>query len=73
MQQAFQQDEQSVIVGWLPLFHDMGLIGNVIQPLYSGAACILLSPLAFLQEPARWLETISEYKATTSGWAELCL
>ncbi|MGB9123517.1 MAG: amino acid adenylation domain-containing protein, partial [Candidatus Angelobacter sp.] len=67
MQQAFQQDEQSVIVGWLPLFHDMGLIGNVIQPLYSGAACILLSPLAFLQEPVRWLETISQYKATTSG------
>jgi len=67
IQQAFQQTERSVIVGWLPLYHDMGLIGNVLQPLYAGARCILMSPAHFLQSPVRWLQAISRYKATTSG------
>jgi len=67
IQNAFQQTRESVIVGWLPLYHDMGLIGNVIQALYVGARCILMSPLAFLQRPFRWLQAISRYKATTSG------
>ncbi|HEU4834422.1 MAG TPA: amino acid adenylation domain-containing protein [Pyrinomonadaceae bacterium] len=64
---AFGQTKQSVIVGWLPLYHDMGLIGNVIQPLFVGAPCILMSPVSFLQRPSRWLWAISDYKATTSG------
>jgi len=55
------------IVGWLPLFHDMGLIGNVLQPLYLGVSCTLLSPLAFLQRPLRWMEAISRFRAHTSG------
>ncbi len=67
IQQAFAQSSESIIAGWLPLFHDMGLIGNVLQPLYLGARCILLSPMAFLQKPLSWLETISRYRATTSG------
>jgi amino acid adenylation domain-containing protein len=67
IQSAFKQTEQSIIVGWLPLYHDMGLIGNVIQPLFTGAHCILMSPAAFLQKPLRWLQAISRYKATTSG------
>jgi amino acid adenylation domain-containing protein len=67
IQRAFGQTEESVIVGWLPLYHDMGLIGNVLQPLYLGARCILMSPVAFLQRPARWLAAISRYRATTSG------
>ncbi|HEX5602480.1 MAG TPA: fatty acyl-AMP ligase, partial [Pyrinomonadaceae bacterium] len=67
IQRAFGQSEQSIIVGWLPLFHDMGLIGNVLQPLYVSAHCVLLSPMTFLQKPLRWLETISRYRATTSG------
>ncbi|HEV2705790.1 MAG TPA: AMP-binding protein, partial [Pyrinomonadaceae bacterium] len=67
IKQAFQQTERSVIVGWLPLYHDMGLIGNILQPLYLGAPCILMSPTAFLQSPYRWLRAISQYKATTSG------
>lgn len=67
IQLAFQQTEQSVIVGWLPLYHDMGLIGNVLQPLYLGAQCILMSPAAFLHRPFRWLQAISRYRATTSG------
>jgi amino acid adenylation domain-containing protein len=64
---AFGQSEESVIVGWLPLYHDMGLIGNVLQPLYVGARCVLMSPVSFLQSPARWLRAISRYRATTSG------
>jgi acyl-CoA synthetase (AMP-forming)/AMP-acid ligase II len=64
---AFGHDEHSVGVGWLPLFHDMGLIGNVIQPIYLGICCVLLSPIAFVQKPIRWLQAISKYRATTSG------
>jgi acyl-CoA synthetase (AMP-forming)/AMP-acid ligase II len=67
IRQAFGQKAESVIVGWLPLYHDMGLIGNVLQPLYLGARCVLMSPIAFLQSPKRWLAAISRYRATTSG------
>src|SRR6266403_2119194 len=64
---AFQQTEQAVIVSWLPLYHDMGLIGGVLQPLFLGVPAILMSPVAFLKQPVSWLEAISRYKATTSG------
>ncbi|HEV2764701.1 MAG TPA: AMP-binding protein, partial [Pyrinomonadaceae bacterium] len=67
IQLAFRQTEHSRIVGWLPLYHDMGLIGQVVQPLYSGGSCVLMSPVAFLQKPFRWLQAISRYGATTSG------
>jgi acyl-CoA synthetase (AMP-forming)/AMP-acid ligase II len=64
---AFGHTESSVVVGWLPLFHDMGLIGNMLQPLYLGTRCIFMSPIDFLQQPYRWLKAVSEFKATTSG------
>ncbi len=67
LQLAFGHTEHSVGVGWLPLFHDMGLIGNVLQALYLGASCVLMSPIDFVQKPMRWLQAISRYKATTSG------
>jgi acyl-CoA synthetase (AMP-forming)/AMP-acid ligase II len=67
IQTAFGQTAESLIVGWLPLYHDMGLIGTVLQPLFVGAPCVLMSPLAFLQRPRRWLDAISRYRATTSG------
>ena len=77
IQRSFRQDESSVIVSWLPMGHDMGLIGGVLQPLYLGARCILFSPVEFIREPARWLRTISTYRATTSGGPDfayrLCL
>ena len=60
-------DSHVVGVSWLPLFHDMGLIGHVLQPLYLGCPSILMSPVAFLQKPWRWLQAIDRYKATTSG------
>ena len=65
--EAFKHSEQTVHVCWLPLFHDMGLIGNMLQSLQIGGSCILMSPADFLQKPVRWLEAISHYKATTSG------
>ena len=52
---------------WLPPYHDMGLIGGIIQPVFAGADAILLSPVHFIQKPLRWLMAISRYKATTSG------
>jgi len=77
IRQTFEQSSKSVVLGWLPLYHDMGLIGTVLQPLYTGAVCYLMTPGAFLQRPARWLEAISRYRATTSGGPnfayELCV
>ena len=67
IKRAFQHTQESIVVGWLPLFHDMGLIGNVLQPLYVGIPSIFMSPVAFLQKPWRWLNAISRYQATTSG------
>jgi len=67
IQKAFQQTEESIILSWLPLYHDMGLIGGMIQPMYAGATCVLMSPLSFLQRPVQWLRAISAYRATTSG------
>ncbi|HYG64196.1 MAG TPA: amino acid adenylation domain-containing protein, partial [Thermoanaerobaculia bacterium] len=67
IRRSFEQSEASVVVGWLPLYHDMGLIGNVLQPVYNGGSCVLMSPAAFLQRPLRWLEAIHRYRGTTSG------
>jgi len=52
---------------WLPPYHDMGLIGGMLQPIYSGASFTLLPHLMFLQRPLRWLQAISRFKATISG------
>ena len=57
----------NLVVGWLPVFHDMGLIGNVLQSLCAGSSVVLMSPFSFLKRPARWLEAISHFRATTSG------
>jgi fatty-acyl-CoA synthase len=51
---------------WLPLYHDMGLIGFVIAPLYHVNTITFLPPLAFLKRPVRWLETISRHRASVS-------
>ena len=56
-----------VIVSWLPLYHDMGLIGGLLQPIFSGVPCVLMAPAYFLGRPLRWLEAISEYGGTISG------
>ena len=54
-------------VFWLPSYHDMGLIGGILQPIFIGWPNVLMSPVAFLQRPLRWLEAISRYRANISG------
>ncbi|AFZ35711.1 Long-chain-fatty-acid--CoA ligase [Stanieria cyanosphaera PCC 7437] len=67
IKQAFQHTKDTVVVGWLPMYHDMGLIGNVLQPVYLGTESILMSPIALSQQPLNWLKAITQYQATTSG------
>jgi myxalamid-type polyketide synthase MxaB len=64
---AFGHTSETIGVGWLPLFHDMGLIGHVLQPIYVGFPSVIMPPEAFIQKPLRWLQAISRYKATSSG------
>ncbi|MCQ0034336.1 non-ribosomal peptide synthetase, partial [Burkholderia glumae] len=56
-----------VFVSWLPLYHDMGLIGTLSQPVFSGIALVLMSPQFFLERPVRWLEAIARHRGTISG------
>jgi amino acid adenylation domain-containing protein/non-ribosomal peptide synthase protein (TIGR01720 family) len=55
------------LVSWLPLYHDMGLIGGVVQPLFSELRTVLMSPLSFLAEPVRWLFAVTRFRATHTG------
>ncbi|MGI9473176.1 MAG: AMP-binding protein, partial [Rubripirellula sp.] len=54
-------------MSWLPTYHDMGLVGGVLMPLYIGSKNVLTSPMTFLQRPVRWLQGISKYRVTISG------
>ena len=63
---AFGHDHDTVIVSWLPLFHDLGLIGNVLQAVFLGATCHLMAPSSFMQHPMRWLHAIARTKAATA-------
>jgi 8-amino-7-oxononanoate synthase len=67
IQEAFEHTRTGLGVFWLPSYHDMGLIGGILQPLWLGRPNILMSPLSFLQKPVRWLKAITKYQATTSG------
>jgi polyketide synthase 12 len=66
-----------LIVSWLPVYHDMGLIGPILNTVYLGLTTTLFSPLHFLQRPDRWLRAVSHYRPHTSGGPnfayELCL
>ena len=53
-----------VTIGWLPMHHDMGLVGTLLHPLYFGGTLHLMSPMGFLQKPIRWLNLISECRGT---------
>ncbi|MCC0178101.1 fatty acyl-AMP ligase [Waterburya agarophytonicola K14] len=64
---CFRHSPQSKGVIWLPPYHDMGLIGGILQPLYGDFPVTLMSPLMFLQNPLRWLKAIARDQATTSG------
>ncbi len=74
---AVQANANDVFVSWLPLYHDMGLIGAWFAALYLGFPTVLMSPLAFLSHPSRWLWAIHRHRGTLSGGPnfsyELCL
>jgi len=77
MSEAVQASPNDVFVSWLPLYHDMGLIGAWFAALYLGFPTVLMSPLAFLSHPSRWLWAIHRHRGTLSGGPnfsyELCL
>jgi acyl-CoA synthetase (AMP-forming)/AMP-acid ligase II len=64
---CFKLDPEARGVSWLPPYHDMGLMGCLLQPVYTGFPVYLLTPLSFLQRPLRWLQAISKFRATISG------
>jgi acyl-CoA synthetase (AMP-forming)/AMP-acid ligase II len=59
-------NDEDIMVNWVPLYHDLGLIGSVLHAVYAGAFCILLPPFSFVQKPIRWLKAISRYRASFS-------
>ena len=74
---AFDSYREMIALSWLPSYHDMGLIGGFCKPLFCGRPSVLMSPMAFLQKPLRWLRAITEFEATIAGGPnfayELCL
>jgi acyl-CoA synthetase (AMP-forming)/AMP-acid ligase II len=64
---GFAMTLNDVSMTWLPPYHEMGLIGGILQPIRCGITSILMSPIDFLQKPLRWMQAISRYQATVSG------
>jgi acyl-CoA synthetase (AMP-forming)/AMP-acid ligase II len=67
LEQSCTHADTETFVNWLPLFHDMGLIGNVLLSLTVGKPCIFMPPVSFIQKPIRWLQAVSRYKGVMSG------
>ncbi|TWT38919.1 Tyrocidine synthase 3 [Blastopirellula retiformator] len=64
---AFGHDHESTFVSWLPLFHDMGLMGSVLQPIFLGAHAVIMPPSVFMTTPLLWLKAIDRYGGKTAG------
>jgi len=60
-------NEDSVIASWLPMHHDMGLIGKILCSVYVGVPCYFMTPVSFVKKPYRWLKMISDHRCTISG------
>jgi acyl-CoA synthetase (AMP-forming)/AMP-acid ligase II len=67
IQAGIRSDADSNFVTWLPIYHDMGMIGNMLQPFWLASECTFMAPVAFLQRPARWLHAVSRFRAHVSG------
>ena len=65
--ESFQPSRDCVGMNWLPTYHDMGLVGGILTPVFWGRPSVFMSPLSFLQKPVRWLRSITKYRATISG------
>lgn len=66
LQQAVPTHPDSVIVSWLPHFHDMGLVGVIQRAIYVGMSAVLMAPIEFIRRPVQWLRAISKYRAAIS-------
>ena len=64
---GFRHPKSEWSVTWLPPFHDMGLMGGILQPVYLGVPSAVISPIDFARRPAIWLEAVSRFRAHTSG------
>ncbi|MEX0695700.1 MAG: AMP-binding protein [Rhodospirillales bacterium] len=77
IQAKFELNAKSIVVSWLPPYHDMGLIGGVISALWCGYHVVLMDPAHFIKRPLNWLEAIDRHKADVSGGAnfayDLCV
>ncbi len=67
LEESFEWSPESEWGSWLPMFHDMGLVGNVLEPFYLGAKTVMMSPQAFVREPVRWLQLMTRYRSNTTG------
>ena len=67
IQRLWGMDSQTVMLNWLPHYHDMGLMGGILYPLLSGARSIQMSPFEMIRSPLAWLQAISQHRATFSG------
>ena len=67
MQETSDSSEDTTVFSWVPFYHDLGLIGGVVHPVYVGGRSVIMSPMDFLQKPARWLQAISRHRATFSA------
>ncbi|MFD1658312.1 fatty acyl-AMP ligase [Streptomyces caeni] len=67
IQRSIGTGPDTVCGGWLPFYHDMGLIGHILHPLYLGVPAVLMAPFTFLKRPYRWLKMIGDYGITTGG------
>ena len=65
--QAMQAGPGDVVVTWLPLYHDMGLIGAWLTPLHFGLPVVVMSPLAFLTRPEKWLQAFHKHRGTITA------
>ncbi|MBE9045458.1 alpha/beta fold hydrolase [Pleurocapsales cyanobacterium LEGE 10410] len=74
---CFGNQPHHTFLSWLPPYHDMGLIGSIVQPIYVGLSVYMMAPVTFLQRPYRWLQAISRYRTVVNGGPnfayDLCL
>ncbi len=63
----FEHNDDTRVFSWLPHYHDMGLVGGIVQPVFGGFSVVSTSPLTFARRPLRWIEGIARYRCTVSG------
>ena len=67
LEEGMSMNADDIYLSWLPLYHDMGLIGGLLQPVHRGIPAVLMTPQFFIERPVRWLEAITRHHATVSG------